>query len=482
MKQNVLFILVDQWPAHCFTHKGDNHIKTPNMDRLATKGTVFNNAFTSCPLCSPARGTLLSSKWQTQTEFLDNVGVGYSKQPPLDLSIDTWLDGAVSTGHHVGYFGKWHLGHKGTELRGIQKYDENLEDFLQPYEDGVSTYSYEKSNKGYIASAKELENAHQPFYGNSHEKTEETRPYAITGRANNFLDEYVKSNEEKPFMLTVSLPDPHFPHYLPKEFVENMEDFEIELPANIDDYYTNKPWFQSKAWWPSMDTSKLTHDDWKEVIKYAYMHRMLTDQAIGTVLDKLDDHNLTDNTTIIFTSDHGDMCGSHNRFDKGAYFYDEVWRIPLIIQDPKKKPAVQDSFVSILDIGKTLMDLTNYTPKTKVEGKDLSDLVGTNQTPKDWTQEVYGMYNMYNGMSFEIRAIRNEQYKYVYNPQSIDEFYNLSEDPAELHNLNNSKAMSKEQQELKTKLFTWMKSINDPIINADLPPAGTIDHLGIVGP
>ncbi|TFG67280.1 MAG: hypothetical protein E4H27_09200, partial [Anaerolineales bacterium] len=106
---NILFILTDQWPAWAFSFMGAD-IPTPNIDRLAAQGTVFANAFTTCPLCTPARGALLTSRWPHQTGIYDNYNVGHSQQSTLSMDEDTWIDTAVRRGFHTGYFGKWHLG------------------------------------------------------------------------------------------------------------------------------------------------------------------------------------------------------------------------------------------------------------------------------------------------------------------------------------------------------------------------------------
>ncbi len=174
--QNAVFILTDQWPAWAFGFLGAD-IPTPNIDRLASEGTVFTNAFTSCPLCTPARGSLLTARWPHQNGVYDNQSVGYSLQ-------------------------------------------------------------------------------------------------------------------------------------------------------------------ESIPWWGCMDTSPLDKEEWKTVIAYSHAHITMVDEAIGRILDALDRLDLADTTTVIFTSDHGDMEGAHNRFDKGAYFYEEVWRIPFIIRAPNQPTSL----------------------------------------------------------------------------------------------------------------------------------------------
>jgi arylsulfatase A-like enzyme len=87
-----------------------------------------------------------------------------------------------------------------------------------------------------------------------------------------------------------------------------------------------------------MDTEGLSEEEWKKIIAYTHQHISLTDDALGTVLDSLKKWGLEEDTIVVFTADHGDMPGAHNRFDKGAYFYEEVWRIPLVIKISGESP------------------------------------------------------------------------------------------------------------------------------------------------
>ncbi|MBV7334120.1 sulfatase-like hydrolase/transferase [Chloroflexi bacterium TSY] len=210
------------------------------------------------------------------------------------------------------------------------------------------------------------------------------------------------------------------------------------------------------------------------------------DETIGRVLDALDWLGLSDSTAVVFTSDHGDIEGAHNRFDKGAYFYEEVWRIPLIIRTPNASPATQDAFVSLIDVGETLFCLINAEAVAEQPraGRNLMPLAGATTRPAGWPQTAYGVYNRYNGMSFAVRAIRNERYKYVWNPQDIDELYDLEIDPYEMRNLQGQIKFNAIEAELRRQLMAWLATISDSLPERveELPPAGTIMATGEMGP
>jgi len=494
-RPNILLLLVDQWPALAFAHRG-MAVRTPNTDRLAGQGTVFTNAFTSCTLCSPARGALLTGRWPSQTGFCDNYGTGYSTQAPLSSDERTWIDAAVAAGYRTGYFGKWHCGTDGPILRGAHAHDESC-DRRVPYDPAKGGHSYEQVARRYTRAAAamgstagsepQLLAGRPPFWGRLRASKEEHRAFRLAERGVSFLEEHVRSGPDRPFFLTVSWPDPHFPHYLPAEYAELAEQSMPDLPPNLEDTFAGKPAFHRTAWWPSMDTAALSPDDWRRVIAYSRAHYSMADEAVGRVLAGLDRLGLSENTRVVFAADHGDMCGAHNRFDKGPYFYDEVWRIPLIVRCPGRPPAEQAAFVSIVDVGATFFDLIGSpapAPGKPRAGRALTDLLGTAEHGACWPEETFAMYDLYNGMSFAVRGIRTGCWKYLWNPQSVDELYDLETDPAELTNLAGRPEVADAEKMLRARLFAWMDEVGDDLpARADaLPAAGTILATGQMGP
>jgi len=482
---NTLFILVDQWPAHALGFLGSG-VSTPHVNELAAGSTVFTNAFTACPLCSPARGALLTARWPCRTGMLDNVGTGYSLQPPLSPDERTWLDPAVAAGYYVGYFGKWHLGANGPQQRGVHRHPPQVEPNSKPFDPATDVCSYGIHRQQMEEHHRFLREGRPPFWGVLKTTREETTPFRTARRAQKFLAEVGNTSEREPFLLTVSFAPPHFPHYLPPEYARRADSETVELPASFGDDFRGKPWYQSVPWWPSMDTADLDENEWKRIISFGNLHITLVDDAIGEILRTLRENGLEDRTVVVFASDHGDMAGAHRRFGKGPYFYDEVWRIPLLVRFPGVRPATQPAFVSILDLGATLFRMVGADddPARPWHGRDLHDLFGSGQKPERWPQEVFGVYDLYNGMVFPIRAVRTEEFKYVWNAKAVDEFYDLRKDPQELHNLAGDPETAPQRLRLRHRLFQWMDEIGDdlPARTAELPPAGTILATGAMGP
>jgi arylsulfatase A-like enzyme len=483
--QNILFILTDQWPSWAFSYMSAD-IPTPNIDRLAAQGTVFTNAFTTCPLCTPARGTLLTSRWPHQTGVYDNYNVGYSQQTSLSIDEQTWIEQAVQQGYHVGYFGKWHLGSNDPASRAAHRYNPYRPDRAGQKK---QPYSYESMAEYYTRQEQpQLMKGRAPFWGEVNVQKAAISPFPVMVSGVQFLEEWASRDRKKPFFLTVSSAPPHFPHYLPAEYAgiaDNLRDSTM-LPTSIEDNCFNRPWFHAASWWPSMDTSVLDLEEWRTLIAYSHAHIMLVDEAIGLVLDALDRLKLTESTVIVFTADHGDMEGAHNRFDKGAYFYEEVWRIPLVICLPNLIPASKNTFVSLIDVGETLFSLVGAGEKPGYprSGRNLLPLINNSEKLDAWPDVAYGVYDLYNGINFAVRAIRNKQFKYVWNPQAMDEFYDLDSDPYEMVNRIDDPEVLKIKLQLQDELLVWLNAISDnlPERVATLPPAGTIMATGKMGP
>ena len=403
-----------------------------------------------------------------------------------------------------GYSGKWHLGNDGVARRGAHAHDPLRNQPSRVFDPAVHEHSYEQTAEKYAGQADRLERGRPPFWGVLRDElAKDGRMSQAVDGAVQFLEESARDRTE-PFLLTVSIGPPHFPHYLPPEYAKRAEARAAELPSTLRDTFDGRPDFHGKHWWPSMHTSGLSDDDWRQVIAYTLTHVEMVDDTIGVLFDKLKTLGFSENTTVVFTSDHGDMAGAHGRFDKGPYFYDEVWRIPLIIRRPGCSAAEQSAFCDLLDVAETLFrgiaarregwraaipcrrGATGVAPSKEPvrSGRDLMPLVGADAVPADWRQRAHGYYDLYNGMSFAVRAIRDERWAYVWNPQSVDELYDMESDPIQMQNRIDDPAYAEQRTRLRAEQNEWIASIGDdlPSRASDLPSAGTIVATGEMGP
>ena len=476
---NILFLLADQWIHDAFSYRGHPHARTPNIDRLVSGAAAFTNAFTTCPLCSPARGTLMTGLWPHENGMRDNLGAGWSRQAPLDDGLTTWLDIAKSNGYRTGYFGKWHLGANGPAERGAEFPPGGIESGRRkrpptgPYDDFGQPFD----PKPFAMDAGRFtEGSKPPFYACRETGIEDCMDWRVAEGALGFLD---RDDGERPWFLTASFPGPHFPHSLPAEIFELFNPADFELPANFDDGFESKPWYHSRPWWPCQDTSQLSEDDWKRTMAAYYGMVYLVDAQIGRIIEKAEVVSADRPLTIVFAADHGEMLGAHSLFDKGAHFYEEEIRQPFAIRLPEDGPVpalagdprLRREFVGFMDLSATLFRLAGGEGPN---GRDLAALA-RDESPKDaFPDEAYSVYHYYNGHAFACRMIRTERYKYVFNPQSVDELYDLEEDPGELRNLADDPIHGETLAVLRKRLFAWLERVDDPIRHNwnQLPPAG----------
>jgi arylsulfatase A-like enzyme len=417
--------------------------------------------------------------------MVDNYGVGYSLQRPLDGGLRIWIEAGADAGYRVGYFGKWHLGPDGPRERGAAESSRAIDARQVPFDEKPGGHSYAAVAARYAEERRRLVSGNPPFYGELPGGREQTHAFRLVEEVRGFLERHAHSGGTTPFLLTASFTGPHFPHYLPGSYARRYLPEEVPLPASLGDDFAGKPWFHRVPWWPSMDTAPFDEAEWRRAIAYTWGHMTMVDEAIGCVLDLLAKHGHDQDTAVLFAADHGDMCGEHNRFDKAAYFYEEVLRIPLCVHLPGAGPAVNAAPVSFIDLGTTLFHLLGEQDHgAATDGRDLSPLVGTNRVPSDWDDAAYASYHLYNGISFECRCVRTATHKYVWNPQDVDELYDLDRDPAELTNLIDRRDYACVRAELSAQLRSWLLAAGDPLpaTAANLPPAGTILATGAAGP
>ena len=470
---NILFIFTDQWQGSATGYNGHGIVKTPNLDKLAAKSVNFVNSFTVCPLCTPARGALMTGLWPHQSGIIDNVDVGGSRQEYMPNSAYTWLDAMRDSGRKVGHFGKWHLG------LDWQTPDKNVEfDICRIESDRIIHETREPqapvTERGQLDGKTDLrkekvsDDWHPPYYGKLN-SLEDRFEYKVTQKALEFLEK----NQDHPWCLTASLVGPHFANFNPEPFYSMYDDADISLPESFCDRFLGKPWYQNRKWWPSTSADHLDEAEWKKTIRAYYGSITMMDHFIGQILEKAAACSGGRKTRVIFTADHGEMAGAHSRFDKHAYFYEEVLRTPLLVckdLNGNQKGTTNHAFASTLDIAQTFFD---WAGMTGPNGRPLLDLP---EPDPEKEQFHFGNYYKYNGHSFEIRFVRTQRYKYSYVPQDIDELYDLENDPHELCNVADDCRYAGIKAVLKEQILQNMEKTGDylPSILETLPQAGCL--------
>jgi len=238
----------------------------------------------------------------------------------------------------------------------------------------------------------------------------------------------------RPFFVFSTFWAPHWPCFVPEPFASMYEPADVPLPANFHDTFEGRTRMAeriSRAW-PVTGIDDET--GWRRLIAKYWGFCTLLDAQVGRILDALEELGIADRTLVIFTTDHGDMQGSHGRiYDKGMFMFEELYHIPLIARGPGvgAKGAVCRAFVSNVDIATTALDAAGIEIPAHHDGRSLLRLLA--DVTADWDDDVYCQFTGYRVLA-TMRMVRWADYKYIFNAHDYDELYDLAEDPHELKN------------------------------------------------
>ena len=419
-KPNVVFILTDQWRASSLGYTGNNVVKTPNIDRFARESVNFTNAVSVCPVCTPYRASLITGRYPTSTGmFLNDIYL------PSEENCMAEIFGAE--GYNTAYIGKWHLDGHGRE-DNVDPVRRQGFDFWKGLE-----CSHDYNN--------------MPYYENDDPEKkyrEDYSTFAESKDARDYLE--MHANDKSPFLLFVSFGTPHFPHHSAPQEYKDM------YPYSSLDLYPNVP-------------DSLKDHVLKELQGY-YAHCTATDKAIGDIISKIDALGLSENTIVVFTSDHGEMMGSHGRLPfRKQLAWNESAHVPFLIRLPgidKQPGATVNAPLSTPDILPSLLGLSDIKIPESIEGSDLSAMI---EAPDPNTDRAALFMNVcpfdINYPDKEYRAIRTKQYTYARTPEGPFMLFDNTIDPYQLNNLLDKPEFSDLQKYLDKKLDEQLSSIDD---------------------
>ncbi|TFG07672.1 MAG: DUF4976 domain-containing protein [Promethearchaeota archaeon] len=406
-KYNVLFIMTDQHRADHMSCSGNKVLKTPNLDRLASEGTRFTNAYCTSPMCMPNRATLL-------TGLYPNVHGVRSNGINLAENVPTITQSLINRGWHTAAIGKLHLNFWGPPYKRKNKSAEFFGDWMAEE----------------IGDNPVQENFPMPYYGFQEVEMVAGHGNFLTGHYINWLEEraphYIEPMKErfkkmdnffllycetdlteecystkyveektievlekqaegyyggKPFFIHCSFPDPHHPVCPPGKYWDLYKPADIELPEsfnNIKNLYDH-PFLGPHLIDPIFRGAMLRESTAEEVLKFlalTYGSVAMIDNSIGQILASLQKLGLAEKTIVIYTSDHGDFCGDHGMLLKGPAPFNGVLQVPLIWKVPGMPEGnISDSLISTIDIPKTILELLGIKEKHQppnMQGLDFS--------------------------------------------------------------------------------------------------------------
>lgn len=450
-RYNVVFLMTDHQRADTIGMIQCGREITPNLNRLAESSTNFTRAYTTCPLCVPARTALATGIYPTCNQVVYNDWKGNTATD--NETIHTLLK---REGYRVGYIGVDHIKVKpGIRERNLDCFI-NQEDYKQWIEEQGITSERTEEDKSLVLEEVDEEYINRQ-YSNHHiskwpHEFERFKDSYFTQNGIKFL-EYCKYKGDA-FALFLYLWAPHPPLNVPEPYASMYNPEQINLPSNINLPAQDEPTLRRKGV-PAQLADNTSIEEWKKVWAAHLGLMSMVDDLIGKVLDKLTEIGEFDNTIIIFTGDHGESLGQHKMYQK-MEMYEEMINIPLIMKVPGGKIKTMKTPVSHLDVVPTLCELTKIKEQNnKWDGQSLVRNIFTGEEDEDRT--VYSAYSGNPSYGTIRRAVITKSFKYVYDSAYEHELYDLEKDPLETKNL----AKDKRYKELVEKFYQDCKGFNE---------------------
>ena len=411
-RPNILFVIADQWRAQAFGFAGDPNVKTPNLDRFERECVNFTQAVSGMPVCSPTRASLLTGQRpQTHGIFINDV--------PLSTNAMTIAKELKAAGYDTGCIGKWHVdGHGRSSF--IPRERRQGFDYWKVLE---CTHSYNNS----------------PYYADDSEKLKWDGYDALaqTRDATQFIRNRAKP--DKPFLLWLAWGPPHNPYETaPAKYQAMYPPEKIQLRPNLP------PEAQMPA---------------RGFLAGYYAHCTALDDCFAELLQALKETGLADNTIVVFTSDHGDMLGSHNQQRKQRP-YEESARVPMLFRLPPAlniQPRRVAATINTEDVMPTLLRLCGLPVPESVEGLDFTGLMRGGVDPSGGAAIIqcvspFGEYTRARGGK-EYRGVRTARHTYVRDLAGPWLLFDNATDPWQLDNL----AGKPEHARLEAELAALLK-------------------------
>lgn len=462
---NVISILTDQHRVDTLGAYGNQTVRTEHLDALAESGTRFDRWYTPTAICTPARASVLTGAAPFRHKLLANYerNVGYQEDLPDDTF--TFSQALRGAGYNCGLIGKWHAGtHKlrghygfdGAELDGWHNDVDNPDYLAYLEERGLPGYRISEQMRGTLPNG----GPGNLLAARLHQPLEATFEYYLAERTIELLRRYADDlrTSRTPFYLALHFFGPHLPYVVPDEYFDMYDPEAIELPASVQETFTDKPPVQANysAHW-TFDT--MSEADSRKLIAVYWGYVTLIDEQIGRVLAAAEELGLMDSTAVMFSSDHGEFTGSHRLHDKGPAMYEDIYRTAGIVRVPGAPAGqVRQEFVSLVDITATVLDWCGLDPSPAVDSRSLLPLV-RGEDP-EWDPAIVCEFHGHH-FPHPQRMLRTDRYKLVVNPDSVNELYDLQTDPDELHNRYRHPEMIEIRSELLTDLYYRLRARGD---------------------
>lgn len=484
-RPNILYIITDQHRADWLGCAGHPVVKTPNIDKLAERGTRFTQFHVTTPVCMPNRGAIFTGRYPSVNGLRHN-GL------PLPADANTFVDILRDAGYRTAAIGKSHLQPFG-HTPAVRTDEERVanDHFPEAKKCDGGKYTHEHPSNYETGEMFEFP---KPYYGFDHVRmvTHHSDQCGghylqwLRGKSNNWASyrdrnnqlphdytvpqayrmktpeelyptSYIKEeakaylaeqkDSEDPFFAFVSFPDPHHPFTPPGKYWDmyDPEDFDVDLPYEA---HKNPP-PQLARWKELMDQGEVPKNEQqsfmastqqvKEAMALTAGMTTMIDDAVGEILESLEAAGKLDNTIIIFNSDHGDYMGAFNLLLKGPFAHDSVNRVPFIWVDPTQEGGTTaDDLAASVDIAPTILERCGLTPYYGIQGRSFLNQIKGGEGARDFVLIEHEENKVYPGLDKRpnMRHLVTDTHRMtVYKDLDMGELYDREADPNETKNL-----------------------------------------------
>ncbi|MFC7404752.1 sulfatase-like hydrolase/transferase [Georgenia alba] len=465
---NILLICTDQQRFSALGAAGNAEIETPNLDRLANEGTLFENCYVQNPVCGPSRASLMTGRYVHSHGLWAN-GVALPSHERL------FTKDLAEAGYDCGLVGKLHLA-ACFGGRTEPRLDDGFRVFRwahDPYR-GSSENAYHRWLRAHRPDLYEA--ATDPGSDLTFDTMPTSAHYSrwIAEETISFLRQ--DRERDKPFCFIANFFDPHHGFGAPQEYLDRYDPARLSRPVTTPDELDGKPPIYTEASQRSYaghakGYAEYTADELQEVKAAYYAMVGLVDDEVGRILDTLEEEGLTESTVVVFTSDHGEMLGDHRLMLKGPMLYDVAVRVPLLIRWPGHVPAGErhGELVQWVDLAPTLLEIAGLDASPAHQGESLLGLAtGQAGWTRDWALAEYRDSGHPYDPPVHTTMLRHESWKVVVHhgePATgrarTGELYDLARDPDELNNLWDEPAHAATRARMQERLLDVLVATED---------------------
>jgi len=490
-KPNLVFIFSDQQRQDTMACYGNDWIKTPHLNALASRSFVFRNAYVAQPVCTPSRACIMTGLYpHTAGPVLNGIELSEDTQVIADM---------ISSDYLCGYFGKWHLGHGDTPQHGFKKWVSTEDGYTGKFVRGGPLSNRSDYHQHLVDSGFKPDRTMGEIDTFSHNKLV-TYPeeYQMAAYLGDKASEFIAENKDQPFVMYVSCVEPHSPYIGPLQDTYNPSDIPVgptflKKPEDVSllhrvkaDYYLqymtggdpNQDTYMTT--WAAVGEDVTTEAGWRELRAHYFATISLVDSMVGKITDALEKAGLTEETIVIFTSDHGDLLGDHGMLEKRS-FYEESARVPLLMAIPSltdSQKEIGGSF-SHIDLVPTVLDLLGQDVPDNLHGRSRLPVLEGKETLEgndvivEWNGIREGHFDRgqatpeIDRMNHSMwRSIISDRWKLNLCAGDKNELFDLNTDPYEETNLFDLTEHADRIRDMVARVRIWQHSTSD---TAELP-------------